>query len=216
MWVFVRVKQKKRKKRTATHTHPPTHAALLQFPPPERSRAYMSSAANANRLPHPDEIPVPRFSHSGTQIINAYLDGLVDSKEINSKGQLSFKENCPTTTTTTTDTPYGRQTMEPRFPLADLVASTPGKPLCAPRVLPSPGVDVTQRVLAPEIRSLEKEHEIKDAVIAQLVRDHQDARDQNRALREKVVYLERLVHLLTNVVDSFCALFHVRNPTEVA
>lgn len=168
----------------------------------------LAAANDANRVPHPDDIIVPRFSRSSTQAINAYLGGLVDSTEINEKGQLSLKEN------RLTDTPYGRQTMEPRFPLADLTAPPPAKPpAIAP---PSPGVDVTQRVLAPEIRTLEEEHKLKDVVIAQLVRDHQAARAENKALREKVAYLERLVHLLTNVVDSFCALFHVRNPIETA
>ena len=170
----------------------------------------MSSRANtdANRVPHPDDVIVPRFSRSCTQVGKAYLEGLIDSTEINEKFQLSLKEN------RLTDTPYGRQTMEPRFPLADLTAPPPAKP---PAVAPpSPSVDVTQRVLAPEIRALEEEHKIKDIVIAQLVRDHQAARAENRALREKVAYLERLVHLLTNVVDSFCALFHVQNPTETA
>ena len=169
----------------------------------------MSSRANtnANRVPHPDDVPVPRFSRSSTQAINAYLDGLVDSTEINSKGQLSLKEN------RLTDTPYGRQTMEPRFPLADLAVTLPTKPPVAPR---APGIDVTQRVLAPEIHSLEEEHKIKDIVIAQLVRDHQAAREENKALRAKVAYLEKLARLLTNVIDSFCELFHVQNPTEAA
>jgi len=173
----------------------------------------MSALADANndkRVPHPDDIIVPRFSRSSTQAINAYLGGLVDSTEINEKGQLSLKEN----RLTNKDTPYGRQTMEQRAPLADLTAPPPTKPP-APAPAP-PGVDVTLRVLAPEIWSLEEEHKLKDVVIAQLVRDHQAARAENRALREKVAYLERLVHLLTNVVDSFCALFHVRNPTEAA
>ena len=168
----------------------------------------LAAANDANRVPHPDDVIVPRFSRSSTQAINAYLGGLVDSTEINEKGQLSLKEN------RLTDTPYGRQTMEPRFPLADLTAPPPVKPP-AP-AFPPPGVDVTKRVLAPEIRSLEEEHKLKDIVIAQLVRDHQAARAENKALREKVAYLERLVHLLTNVVDSFCALFHVQNPTETA
>ena len=163
--------------------------------------------ANVNKIPHPDEVPVPRFSRSSTQAINAYVNGLVDSTEINSKGQLSLKEN------RLTDTPYGRQTMEPRIPLADLAVTLPTKPPVAPR---APGIDVTQRVLAPEIYSLEEEHKIKDIVIAQLVRDHQAAREENKALRAKVAYLERLVHLLTNVIDSFCELFHVQNPTEAA
>tara|TARA_B100000902_G_scaffold267201_1_gene253230 strand:- start:134 stop:649 length:516 start_codon:yes stop_codon:yes gene_type:complete len=165
--------------------------------------------ANVNGLPHPDDVIVPRFSRSSTQAINAYVNGLVDSTEINSKGQLSLKEN----RLTNKDTPYGRQTMEPRFPLADLAVTLPTKPPAAPR---APGIDVTQRVLAPEIRSLEEEHKIKDVVIAQLVRDHQAAREENRALRAKVAYLERLAQLLTNVIDSFCELFHVQNPTESA
>ena len=165
--------------------------------------------ANVNRLQHPDDVIVPRFSRSSTQAINAYVNGLVDSTEINSKGQLSLKEN------RLTDTPYGRQTMEPRVPLADLTATPPIKPPAV--ALPhSPGVDVTLRVLAPEIRSLEEEHKLKDIVIVQLVRDHQAAREENKALRAKVAYLDRLVHLLTNVIDSFCALFHVQNPTESA
>jgi len=160
-------------------------------------------------VPHPDDVIVPRFSRSSTQAINAYVNGLIDSTEINSKGQLSLKEN------RLTDTPYGRQTMEPRVPLADLTAPPPAKP---PAIAPpySPGIDVTQRVLSPEIQLLEEEHKLKDIVIVQLVRDHQAAREENKALRAKVAYLDRLVHLLTNVVDSFCALFHVQNPTETA
>jgi hypothetical protein len=163
--------------------------------------------ADAKRVPNPDEVVVPRFSRSGTQVGKAYLDGLVDSEDFNSKGQLSFKENRPT------DTPYGRQTMEPRFPLADLIAAPPAKPPSAPR--PS-ATDVTQRALAPEIASLEGEHRVKDAVIARLVRDNAAAREENKALRAKVAYLEKLARLLTNVIDSFCELFHVQNPTKVA
>ena len=49
-----------------------------------------------------------------------------------------------------------------------------------------PLASVAQRVLAPEIRLVEEEHKIKDIVIAQLVRDHQAARAENKALREKV------------------------------
>ncbi len=169
----------------------------------------LTAANDANRVPHPDDVIVPRFSRSSTQAINAYLDGLVDSTEINEKGQLSLKEN----RLTNKDTPYGRQTMEPRFPLADLAVTLPTKPPVAPR---APGIDVTQRVLAPEIHSLEEEHKIKDIVIAQLVRDHQAAREENKALRAKVAYLEKLAQLLTNVIDSFCELFHVQNPTEAA
>jgi hypothetical protein len=165
--------------------------------------------ASVDRPPHPDDVIVPRFSRSSTQAINAYVNGLVDSTEINSKGQLSLKEN----RLTNKDTPYGRQTMEPRLPLADLAVTLPVKPPVASR---APGIDVTQRVLAPEIHSLEEEHKLKDVVIAQLVRDHHAAREENRALRAKVEYLEKLARLLTNVIDSFCELFHVRNPIDAA
>ena len=186
----------------------------------------MSALTNANvkKIPHPDDVPVPRFSRSSTQAINAYVNGLVGSHEINKEFKISLKDgwdedyvqnglDCKENHLTNKDTPYGRQTMEPRFPLADLAVTMPTRPPVAPRAL---GIDVTQRVLAPEIRSLEEEHKVKDVVIAQLVRDHQAARAENKALRERVAYLERLVHLLTNVVDSFCALFHVQNPTETA
>jgi|SaaInlV_125m_DNA_1040241.scaffolds.fasta_scaffold09435_4 hypothetical protein len=186
----------------------------------------MSALTNPNvkRIPHPDEVIVPRHSRSSTQIGKAYLEGLLGSHEINKDGKLSLKDGwdedfvqngtiLKENRLTNKDTPYGRQTMERRAPLADLAVTLPTKPPVAPR---APGIDVTQRVLSPEIHSLEEEHKLKDVVIAQLVRDHQAAREENKALRAKVAYLEKLARLLTNVIDSFCELFHVRNPIDAA
>ena len=47
---------------------------------------------NAKRIPHPDDVPVPRFSRSSTQAINVYLDGLVGSHEINKEFKISLKK----------------------------------------------------------------------------------------------------------------------------